>query len=130
MPRNFRPKFRPVLRPALCPEFRPVKKICRRDFALGNVRRNLSVKRISSLIRDGPTTTTTIFEFISRGPIFDFLGYPPRMTHQMPSLHSGTQRNHKDFSCDVPSNAVLVWHQMQNFFWKIMVVVVFGLSLS
>ena len=37
------------------------------------------------------------------------------MTHQMPLLHSGTQRNHKDFSSDVPSNAVLVWHQMQNF---------------
>ena len=51
------------------------------------------------------------------------------MTHQMPLLHSGTQRNHKDFSSDVPSNAVLVWHQMQNIFWKIMVVVVFGPSL-
>ena len=34
-----------------------------------------------------------------------FLGYP-RMTHQMPLLHSGTQRNHKDFSSDVPSNDV------------------------
>ena len=52
------------------------------------------------------------------------------MTHQMPLLHSGTQRNHKDFSSDVPSNAVLVWHQMQNFFGKIMVVVVFGPSLN
>ena len=48
----------------------------------------------------------------------------------MPLLHSGTQRNHEDFSSDVPSNAVLVWHQMQNFFWKIMVVVVFGPSLK
>ena len=28
----------------------------------------------------------------------------------MPLLHSGTQRNHKDFSSDLPSNAVLVWH--------------------
>ena len=37
MPRKFRPKFRPILRP----EFRPVIKICRRNFALGNVRRNL-----------------------------------------------------------------------------------------
>ena len=37
----------------------------------------------------------------------------------MPLLHSGTQRNHKDFSSDVPSNAVLVWHQMQNFFGKL-----------
>ena len=37
------------------------------------------------------------------------------MTHQMPLLHSGTQRNYKDFSSDVPSNAVLVWHQMQTF---------------
>ena len=41
------------------------------------------------------------------------------MTHQMPLLHSGTQRNHKDFSSDVSSNAVLVWHQMQNFFGKL-----------
>ena len=52
------------------------------------------------------------------GPHFSFLGYP-RMTHQMPLLHSGTQRNHKDFSSDVPSNAILVWHQMQNFFGKL-----------
>ena len=37
----------------------------------------------------------------------------------MPLLHSGTQRNHKDFSSDVPSNAVLVWHQMQNFFGRL-----------
>ena len=59
-------------------------------------------------------------------PHFLFLGYP-RMTHQMPLLHSGTQRNHKDSSSDVPSNAVLVWHQMHNFFG--MVVVVFGPSL-
>ena len=52
------------------------------------------------------------------GPHFPFLGYP-RMTHQMSLLHSGTQRNHKDFSSDVPSTAVLVWHQMQNFFGKL-----------
>ena len=45
-------------------------------------------------------------------------GYP-RMTHQMPLLHNGTQRNHNNFSSDVPSNAVLVWHQMQNFFGKL-----------
>ena len=30
------------------------------------------------------------------GPHFSFLGYPP-MTHQMPLLHSGTQRAHKEF---------------------------------
>ena len=46
-------------------------------------------------IRDGPTTTTTIFEFISRLPIFQF-GYH-WMSYQMPLLHSGTQRTHKDF---------------------------------
>ena len=39
------------------------------------------------------------------GPHFSFLGYP-RIPHQMPLLHSGTQRNHKDFSSDVPSNAI------------------------
>ena len=54
----------------------------------------------------------------SRGAPFFFLGYP-RMTHQMPLLHSGTQRNHKDFSSDVSSNAILVWHQMQNFFGRL-----------
>ena len=52
------------------------------------------------------------------GPHFSFLGYP-RMTHQMPLLHSRTQRTHKDFSSDVPPNAVLVWHQMQNFFGRL-----------
>ena len=45
------------------------------------------------------------FEFISRGPIFHFVGYP-RMTRQMPLLHSGTQRKHKDFSSDLPSTFV------------------------
>ena len=70
----------------------------------------------AEIIRDGSTTTTTIFEFILRGPIFLF-GVPP---DDAPNalLHSGTQRNHKDFSSDVPSNVVLVWHQMQNFFGK------------
>ena len=48
----------------------------------------------------------------------------------MPLLHSETQRNQKDFSSDVPSNAVLVRHQMQNFFGKTMVVVVVGPSLK
>ena len=36
----------------------------------------------------------------------------------MPLLRSGTQRNDKEFSSDVPSNAVLVWHQMQFFFFE------------
>ena len=52
------------------------------------------------------------------GGHFSFLGYP-RMTHQMPLLHNGTQRNRKDFSSDVPLTAVLVWHQMQNFFGRL-----------
>ena len=43
----------------------------------------------------------------SRGTAFSFLGYP-QMPHQMPLLHSGTQRKHKDFASDVPSNAVLM----------------------
>ena len=37
MPREFRPKFRPIFRPTLRPGFRPVIKICRHDFALGNI---------------------------------------------------------------------------------------------
>ena len=40
MPRKYRPKFRPIFRPILRPGFRLVKKNCRRNFALGNVRRN------------------------------------------------------------------------------------------
>ena len=79
---------------------------------------NLVLSSEEASLRAGPTTTTTIFEFISRGPIFQFLGYP-RMTRQMPLLHSGTQRNHKDFSSDVPSNAVLVWHRMENVFGRL-----------
>ena len=69
------------------------------------------------LVRDGPTTTTTIFEFISRGPIFHFWGTLGWRT-KCPS-RSGTQRNHKEFSSDVPSNAVLVRHQMQNLFGRL-----------
>ena len=42
-----------------------------------------NVQKNSREVRDGPTTTTTIFEFISRGPTFHFWG-SPRMTHQMP----------------------------------------------
>ena len=43
---------------------------------------------------------------------------------------SGTQRKHKQVSSDVPSSAGLKrQQQMQNVFGKIMVVVVFGLSL-
>ena len=52
------------------------------------------------------------------GPHLSFWGYPRMMTHQMPFytfLHSGPQRKRKDFSSDVSSNAVLMWHQMQNF---------------
>ena len=51
------------------------------------------------------------------------------MTHQLPLLHSGTQRNHKDFSSDVPSNAVFGVASDAKLFWKIMVVVVVGPSL-
>ena len=46
LPRKFRPKFRPVFRPILRPEFRPVIKICRHNFALGNVRRKKTSERI------------------------------------------------------------------------------------
>ena len=35
--------------------------------------------------------------------------------HQTPLLHSGTQRKHKEFSSDAPSNADLMSHQMQFF---------------
>ena len=53
------------------------------------------------------------------------------MLHRMPLLHSRTQRKCKDFSSDVSPSAVLMRHQMQNIFWKIlMVVVVAGPSLN
>ena len=41
LPSKFRPKFRPIFRPILRPEFRRVIKICRHNFALGNVRRKM-----------------------------------------------------------------------------------------
>ena len=41
MPRKVRPKFRPILRTIFC----PVIKVCRHNFALGNVRRNVSVSK-------------------------------------------------------------------------------------
>ena len=44
---TFRPKFRPIFRPILRPEFRPVIKICRHNFALGNVRRNALFCRLA-----------------------------------------------------------------------------------
>ena len=69
-------------------------------------------------IRDGPTTTTTIFEFISRGPIFHFWGTPGWRT-KCPFYTVKHRETNKDFSSDVPSNAVLVWHQMQNFFGRL-----------
>ena len=37
---------------------------------------HLQCCRLRCFIRDGPTATTTIFEFISRGPIFYFWGTP------------------------------------------------------
>ena len=48
MPRKFRPKFRPIFRPTLHPECRPLIKICRHNFALGNVRRLISSRAFSS----------------------------------------------------------------------------------
>ena len=48
------------------------------------------------------------------------------MTHQMPLLHSGTQRNHKEFSSDAPSKCRFGVASDAKLFWKIMVVVVFG----
>ena len=82
--------------------------------------------KLASQSKERPNHDHDHFWVHLAGPHFSFLGYP-RMTHQMLLLHSETQRNHRDFSSDVPSNAVLVWHQMQNFLWNIMAVVVFGL---
>ena len=49
------------------------------------------------------------------GPHFSFFGYPGWRTKCLfyTAKHRETKRI---FSSDVPSNAVLVWHQMQNFF--------------
>ena len=51
------------------------------------------------------------------------------MTHQMPLLHSGIQRRRKDFSSDVSSKSIVNVASDAKLFWKIMVAVVFGLSL-
>ena len=52
------------------------------------------------------------------------------MPHQMARLHSGTQREHKDFSSDAPSIADVDVPSYERKFWKVMVVAVVGLSLS
>ena len=56
-----------------CALLRPSTSVCSllRSFACFCVR-----PRFSGIIRDGPTATTTIFEFISRGPILHFWGTP------------------------------------------------------
>ena len=79
------------------------------------------------VIRDGLTTTTTIFEFISRGPIFHF-GVHPDDAPNDPSTQWNTEKPKRFFiwcaiKCrfGVASDAKL--------FWKIMVVVVVGPSL-
>ena len=55
-----------------------------------------------------------------------FFGGYLRLPHQMPCLHCGTQRKHKNSASHVPSRAILMRHKMQDFFGIIMVVVVFG----
>ena len=79
------------------------------------------------MVRDDPNTTTTIFEFISRGPMFHFWG-TPRCRTKRPFYTVGHRQNINIFiSCaikccfDATSDAKL--------FLKIMVVVVFGPSL-
>ena len=62
-------------------------------------------KKVWPPIRDVPTTTTTIFEFLSRRPMFQFWGTPGCRT-KVPFLHNGTQRKGKDFPSDLPSSAV------------------------
>ena len=69
--------------------------------------------------------TTTIFEFISRGPIFHF-GVPPDDAPNAPSTQWNTEKPQR-FSSDAPPNAVLVGAKL---FWKIMVVVLFRPSLK
>ena len=66
------------------------------------------------MIGDGPTTTTTIFEFIAQPP---FLTFGVRLDVASSALlHSGAQRKRKELSSAVSSSAVLVRHQMQNSF--------------
>ena len=66
------------------------------------------------LLRDGPSTTTTIFELISRGPIFHFWGTPGWRT-KCPFLQWNTEKPQRCF----------IWCAIKCHFlgWKIMVVV-------
>ena len=79
-------------------------------------------------IRDGPTTTTTIFELISRGPPFIIFGVTPDDAPNAPSTQWNTEKPQRFF----------IWCAIKcrfggasdaKLFWKIMVVVVFGPSL-
>ena len=91
-------------------------------------RRHGVLRRIPPALGDGPTTTTTtIFEFISQGPIFQFRG-APGCCIKCPFCTLGKQRKDRDSSSDVSSGAVLMRHQRQNYFCKRKVVM--GKSLD
>ena len=60
-------------------------------------------------IRNGPTMTATIFEFVSRRPIVQFWKTPGCCVN-CPLYTSGTQRN-TNWSSDVAWSAVLMLHQ-------------------
>ena len=67
--------------------------------ALPKTGANSSIRKLEkavAVLSDGPTMTTTIVEFISRGPFFIF-GYP-RMPHQMPlSTQWNTEKTQRFF---------------------------------
>ena len=109
-----------------CFSLQPEKFPKRFSFGGGRVRFYLLCIYIYRFfISDSPTTTTTIFELISRDPFFIF-GVPPDAAPKALSTQWNRKTQRFFLGCaikcrfDVASDAKL--------FWKIMVVVVFGPS--
>ena len=69
---------------------------------------------------DDPNTTTTISEFISRGPIFLFWDTLDAAPNFLSTQLNGTRSEKTQrLSSEAPSSAVLMRHQMQTFFGKL-----------
>ena len=89
---------------------------------------NLAIRSASDSIRNGPNTTTTIFQIISQNVIFQFWGTPGwrikcplyTMEHSENTKIFHLMRHQMPIWCDIRCKT----------FGKIMVVVVFGPSLS
>ena len=80
--------------------------------------REMNNNRDLTSLRDGPTTTTTIFEFISRGPISHF-GVPPDDAPNALSTQWNTEKTTKILHLMCHQMPFWCGNQMQNFVGKL-----------